>query len=485
VRVLEAPFLGTIEQATPLGSNTQRSQPTTPRRHAILVAKTSIERGDGASETRCDVGGMAGKQRKARRGKGSNKKGGDVTASSSVPPATPASLRVDALKAKIVQLRSRDAEITEQIERDHRERGEVRAALAEAEAELELEVIAPVANGVDPTEWLPEELLMAILIQVVTAGVCGLVCRRWYTVCQDGRVKRRAWEGRWEGYSAGWRAPQKLVGHTGYVYALAVGPDGTVYSGGHDKMVRAWSGTDGTLLRTLEGHTVPVRSLAVGADGTVYSDGHDSSIRVWSGIDGSSLRVLEGHPGAILFALAIAADGTLFSGATDTTIRVWSEGEHVRTLIGHTGWVMALAIGTHDKLYSGSYDTTVRVWSIADGTPLSTLKGHTGYVRSLAVGLDGTVYSGSADTRIRAWSGEDGTLLRTLQGHTAVVYSLAIGPDGTLFSGSDDKTVRLWCGVTGAPRYTLRDAMNLTKLAIGADGKLYTSLPTDGSIGVW
>jgi hypothetical protein len=68
-----------------------------------------------------------------------------------------------------------------------------------------------VANGVDPTEWLPEELLMAILIQVVTAGVCGLVCRRWHAVCQDGRVKRRAWEGRWEGYTAGWRAPQTLV----------------------------------------------------------------------------------------------------------------------------------------------------------------------------------------------------------------------------------------------------------------------------------
>jgi hypothetical protein len=89
-----------------------------------------------------------------------------------------ASRRVDARKAQIVQLRARDAEITERIECDHRERGEVRAALAEAEAELEVEVNAPVANGVDPTEWLPEELLMAILIQVVTAGVCGLVCRR-------------------------------------------------------------------------------------------------------------------------------------------------------------------------------------------------------------------------------------------------------------------------------------------------------------------
>jgi WD40 repeat protein len=208
----------------------------------------------------------------------------------------------------------------------------------------------------------------------------------------------------------------------------------------------------------LKGHTKAVFSLAVGADGTVYSAGHDSSIRVWSGIDGSSLRVLGGHPGAVVWALAIAADGTLFSGASDSTLRVWSDGEHIRTLIGHTGLVSALAIGTHGKLYSaesGSWDTTVRVWSVADGTHLSTLEGHTGAVVALAVGLDGTVYSGSGDTTIRAWSGEDGRLLRTLLGHTSAVQSLVIGVDGTLFSGSANKTVRVWCGGTGGARYIL------------------------------
>jgi WD40 repeat protein len=432
------------------------------------------------------VGGMAGKQRKARRGKGSTKKGGDVTASSSVPPATLASRRVDALKSKVVQLRSQDAEITERIGRDHRERDEVRAALAETEAQLEVEVNAPVANGVDPTEWLPEELLMAILIQVVTAGVCGLVCRRWYAACQDGRVQRRAWEGRWEGYSAGWRVPQKLVGHTGPVRSLAVGPDGTVHTAGEDMTVRAWSGTTGTLLRTLEGHTKMVLSLAVGADGTVYSAGFDSTIRVWSGIDGSSLRVLEGYPGSlVVWALAIAADGTLFSGTQDAMIRVWSEGEHVRTLVGHSSAVRALAIGTHGKLYSGSIDSTVRVWAISDGAHLSTLKGHTNTIFSLAVGLDGTVYSGSKDTMIRAWSGEDGTLLHTLHGHTDVVCALAIRVDGTLFSGASDNTVRVWCGVTGALRSSLAADSVVCGLAVGLNGKLYAGLSRDEAIIVW
>jgi hypothetical protein len=196
-----------------------------------------------------------------------------VTASPpSVPLAgTPASLRVDALKARITQLRTQETELTKQMERDHRKRDEVREALAEVEVELEVEVLMPVANDVDPTAWLPEELLMAILIQVVTEGICGLVCRRWYGACQDGRVKRRAWEGRWEGYHDGWRVPQKLVGHTHVVTALATGPDGTVYSASRDGTVRAWSGTDGSHLRTLDGPGTRVYSLAVGGPNGAYT----------------------------------------------------------------------------------------------------------------------------------------------------------------------------------------------------------------------
>jgi WD40 repeat protein len=198
--------------------------------------------------------------------------------------------------------------------------------------------------------------------------------------------------------------------------------------------------------------------------------------------------VLEGHPGGIVWALAIAADGTLFSGASDDgPIRVWSEGEHVRTLVGHTADVRALAIGTHGKVYSGSIDSTVRVWSISDGALLATLEGHNmTKVFKVAVGLDGTVYSGSSDAMIRAWSGEDGTLLRTLHGHTAVVCALAIGGDGTLYSGANDKTVRVWCGGTGAALYSLPMDSLICALAVGPNGKLYAGLDhVEAMIIVW
>jgi WD40 repeat protein len=413
-------------------------------------------------------------------------KGGDVTASSSSVSATPASLRLDALKVRVAQLRARDTELTERIERDRCEQAEVREALAEAETEL---VLAPVPNDVDPTAWLPEELLMAILIQVVTEGVCGLVCRRWYAACQGARVKRRAWEGRWEGYSAEWRVPQSLVGHTGLVHALAVGPDGTVYTASYDGEVRAWSGTDGACLRTLPGPAFVAFSLVVGGpNGAVYAGAADGEIRVWSSTDGRRLVDLEGHPGHPVYALAVAVDGSLYSASTDSTIRVWSNGLHVRTLIGHTGSVRALAIGTQGRLYSGSRDTTIRVWSVADGTHLSTLEGHTDWVVSVAVGLDGTLYSGSGDKAVRVWAGDDGRPLRTLQGHTNGVLAVAVGSDGTVYSSSRDATIRVWCGATGAVRCVLprtNDSVSGRTLAVGRDNKLYTPDHTNVSIAVW
>jgi WD40 repeat protein len=387
----------------------------------------------------------------------------------------------------MARLRARATELMARIERDHRELGEVWDALSEAEAELDMEVLAPVANGVYPTTWLPEELLVAILIQVVTDGVCGLVCRRWYAVCQGERMKRRAWEGRWEGYSAGWRKPQRLVGHKGDVVTLAVGPDGTVYSTSMGGSVRAWSGTDGSHLRTLEASECFAHSLAVGGpNGTVYAGIvartlGGGAIWGWSGTDGSRLVDLEGHPNHDVRALAVAVDGTLFSGASDTTIRVWSNGEHVRTLIGHTNEVTALAIGTRERLYSCSVDTTIRVWSVADLTHMSTLKGHTDWVRTVAVGPDGTLYSGSDDTTIRMWSGDDGRPLRTLRGHTDPVMNVAVCSGGTIYSASEDK-IRVWCGPTGAWCPAIS---GLIPLALGRDNKLYSPDHTRGSIAVW
>ena len=112
---------------------------------------------------------------------------------------------------------------------------------------------------------------------------------------------------------------QTLEGHTSYVFALAVGLDGKVYSGSFDKTIRVWSGDDGAHVRTLVGHADSITALAVGSDGNVFS-APLSEMRVWSCKDGSLLHTLKGHMG---MSMVFGRDGSLFSRSQFATLQVW------------------------------------------------------------------------------------------------------------------------------------------------------------------
>ena len=87
---------------------------------------------------------------------------------------------------------------------------------------------------------------------------------------------------RWLAHETGFIKPLGLAGHTTSVRAIAVGPDGRVYSGASDDTTRVWSSEDGAHLYTLEGHTLPVRSVVVTADGVVFTGSADQTIRTFS-----------------------------------------------------------------------------------------------------------------------------------------------------------------------------------------------------------
>jgi WD40 repeat protein len=355
-------------------------------------------------------------------------------------------------------------------------RDEVAVEMTQAKAELDAWVAAPIPSGEDPTAWLPDELLILILLHVGWRRGCEAVCRRWHGLCQDVAVKRQLRDGRWEEYAAGRLQPRALHGYWGVVACMALGPNETIYAL-CEHAVRVWSTRDGQLLQTFHGFTSG--PLAVAQDGTLYVAYYDRTVRVWCGQTGNHLRTLTGHTTAIA-ALAIGANGNVFSGSGDWTVRVWSgrDGAHLRTLVGHTGTVAALAVG-RGKVYSGSDDSTIRVWSGDDGAHLQTLTGHTGFVTALALGPDGTVFSRSWDETVRVWSGDDGTHLRTLQCDTATgITFLAVGQDGTLFVGGHRShrggkgTLEVWRAMGSARRCTFSPGAYI--LCLSAAGTLYS-----------
>src|SRR5262249_31707213 len=97
-----------------------------------------------------------------------------------------------------------------------------------------------------------------------------------------------------------------LTGHTDWVRAVAIAPEGSWVAGGGDGSVRAWDAASGAERARLTGHTGRVQAVAIAPDGTwLASGGADGSVRVWDAVSGAERARLTGHTDAV-WAVAIA-----------------------------------------------------------------------------------------------------------------------------------------------------------------------------------
>ena len=283
-----------------------------------------------------------------------------------------------------------------------------------------------------------------------------------------------------------------LQGHTSFVNALAISPDGkTLVSGSADQTIKVWDWATGTELRTLAGHTSFVNALAIARDGkTLVSGSADQTIKIWDLTTGKELRTLVGHKGFVN-ALNISHDGRiLVSGSADQTIKVWdlTTGKELRTLAGHTGFINSLDISADGHtLVSGGTDQTLKVWDLTTGKELRTLTGHTGFVNTVVIAPDGqTVISSSTDKTIKIWNLTTGELIRTLTGHLSFVNPLALSADGqTLISGSSDKTIKVWNPSTGEALYSLNCGTDVKHFVVSPDWQTIASGSGGNTIKVW
>ncbi|KAJ4790596.1 Transducin/WD40 repeat-like superfamily protein [Rhynchospora pubera] len=186
------------------------------------------------------------------------------------------------------------------------------------------------------------------------------------------------------------RCVQSIVAHDDAINALAITPDGTVYTGSADTKIRAWSRAPGekkhALVATFDRHRSAVNALAISNDGSVlYSGANDRSIIVWEREESANhlavVGALRGHGKAIL-CLASVGD-MLFSGSSDRTVRIWRRGREGReysclaVMAGHVSVVRSIVAvqmpkekpGTAEseeeyRVCSGSFDGEVRVWKV-------------------------------------------------------------------------------------------------------------------------
>ena len=297
---------------------------------------------------------------------------------------------------------------------------------------------------------------------------------------------------RWQLLLAGPTLGLMLAGHTGWIRAVAVAPDGSwLATGGSDNTVRIWDTATGQQRAVLTGHTGEVEAVAIAPDGSwLATGGWDKTVRIWDMPTGQQRAVLTGHTRRV-GAVAIAPDGSwLATGGWDKTVRIWDmpTGQQRAVLTGHTRWVGAVAIAPDGSwLATGGSDNTVRIWDMPTGQQRAVLTGHTRRVETVAIAPDGSwLATGGSDNTVRIWDMPTGQQRAVLTGHTGQVEAVAIAPDGSwLATSSWDKTVRIWDPAIGKEAASLSCVNVAGAVVVAPDGSWLATGGDDGTARIW
>jgi WD40 repeat protein len=228
-----------------------------------------------------------------------------------------------------------------------------------------------------------------------------------------------------------------LTGHTNYVTAIAITPDGqTVISASNDNTLKVWDLTTNTLRHTLKGHTDRVLAIAMTPDAHfAVSGSKDKTLKLWDVANGIEIKTLIGHT-SFVNSVAISSDGQwVISGSwgIGNALKLWDlvENQHY-TLAGNLR-VNTIAMTPDGQVaISGLDDNTLVLWDCS-GIPLHRLSGHTGAIDAVAItpdaklGLSGskdTIISGSVDKTLKLWDLASGTELCALVGHKDYITGL-------------------------------------------------------------
>lgn len=309
---------------------------------------------------------------------------------------------------------------------------------------------------------------------------------------------------RWNSATTTWHTLGTGNGLNGVVRALAAAPDGSLYAGGCfttaggvvASLVARWDGSTSTWNALGSGRTGSqfscVRALALGPDGSLYTGGDVGTAR-W---DGSQWHPLGSGIGSGVDALAVGPDGSLYAGGWFTMaggtpasyIARWDGSQWHPLGSGMNSAAEALAFGPDGSLYAGGYFTMaggtpanrVARWDGSQWHPLGSGIGASS-VQALTFGLDGSLYAGGwFSGNVTRWDGSQWQSLGS--GLDLGVYGLTVGPDGSLYAGgnfrwaggiSANHIVR-WDGSTSS-WHALTNGVNgdVRALAFVPDGSLY------------
>jgi|GEM_PF-319197 len=325
----------------------------------------------------------------------------------------------------------------------------------------------------------------------VRAAVVSADGKRLFSGGADKIV--RAWD------LADTRMPQRQYsGHTAAINAVASSADGKLLaSAGDDETIRFWDQNNGQQTALIGAHAGPVTSLTFHNSGQVLSASADGSVKLWQPLSsrlsqsggGEGGGKLLAHPGQVTSAVLSPDGAHLLTGCSDKQVRLWnvSNGQVERPFAGPSLGVLCVAMNpAGTQVAAGSADKTLFVWNAADAKEIRKFT-LAAAVNSVAFSPDGKFLAGGlADNSIHLFDVEMGKEVKTFIGHSGAVNALMFTSKGDqLVSASVDKTVQIWNIAEGKAIIKLEHGAAVQALALSKDGTRIVSGAADKTIKVW
>ncbi|CAH2352021.1 ribosome assembly protein 4 [[Candida] railenensis] len=251
-----------------------------------------------------------------------------------------------------------------------------------------------------------------------------------------------------------------LTGHSKWISSLSweplhlvkAGDSPRLASASKDGTVKIWETTRRHCLFTMSGHTNAVSCVKWSGTNIVYSGSHDKTIKAWDiSAGGKCIQTLKNHAHWVNH-ISLSTDYALRRGCFDhastrqTSKTMSAEQRQQKAL---EIWEKAAKLNgvINERMVTASDDFTMYFWEPTKSSkPVLRMSGHQKLVNHVAFSPDGRhVVSSSFDNSIKIWDGLRGTFLGTLRGHVAPVYKTAWSADNRLLvSCSKDTTLKVW-----------------------------------------
>ncbi|KAL6950139.1 ribosome assembly [Hanseniaspora vineae] len=244
-----------------------------------------------------------------------------------------------------------------------------------------------------------------------------------------------------------------LSGHASSVSCVKWGGSNIIYSGSHDKTVRAWDmNQNGACINVMKSHAHWVNHLSLSTDSALRVGGfdHSSSKINLNSVDEKKLKEKALQNYEKVAKKNGAFEELMVTCSDDFTMYLWNptkQNKPITRMTGHQKLVNHVAFSPDGRyIVSASFDNSIKLWDGRDGKFIATFRGHVAAVYQVSWSSDcRLLVSCSKDTTLKVWDVKTKKLSVDLPGHKDEVYTVDWSIDGKrVCSGGKDKMVRIW-----------------------------------------